>query len=429
MPIIIAVAIAFLLRIIFFDTSYFFWDETIYIMNSQFIARGDAPYVMLYERPLIVSLLIVPFLKSEAALRIFMIILNCLSIPAIYFLALNFSRKVAHISAFLLAVFPFHIMASRWIMTDSISLLFITLTVGFYVYGIRKKFLYAYILGGVFLGISILTKFTNLLLLSILVLLFVFQKPELKKLIYSLFCSLLVFVPYLIFSRLYFGSFFYPIIKATHVIVESQPISISLVLWQILLFFGLLLALSIMGIFIKHKEKKLHYFIFTWFILALLYFLILSQKGIAKMPSVEWEMQRFLFPALIPALILTAIFLETLRLRLFIVILILTILLFIPSYIITSSPMLKFENGLREVSKEIGLYAREHLGNAGFYVATNYPVIAYYSKKKTSNNLSDLKDKKILYNISIEQINEPLGGDVIYHIERGSYRAKIIPLS
>lgn len=415
--------LAILLRILFLDTSYFFWDETIYIMNSEFISTGNAPYVQLYERPLLLSLLVIPFIKSEIMLRLFMIILNSLAVFAIYFLASNFGRKTGIISAFLLAIFPFHIMASRWVMTDSLSFLFITLTISFYVKGIKNKKLGSYVLGGIFLSLSILLKFTNIILLPLLIILFFFFKSSFRKTIYSLFVAFMLFLPYLIFNHVYFGNLFHPIIQATHVVFENLPISPWIILTQIGLFFGFLFLLTFLGI----KKKKLNLFFISWFIFTLSYFILLSQKGICKPEGIEWEIQRFLFPSLAPSLILCSNFLSKLSKKKLYVSLILIVLAFIPAYSIAYTPMIEFENGLREVSKEIGLFIDTNIErDAGIYATNNYPVIAYYSKRKTNNKLEEI-DKEKIYAVDIgkehvQKMNET------YNIKKGVYIARITPL-
>ena len=413
--------LAILLRILFFDTSYFFWDETIYIMNSEFISTGNAPYVQLYERPLLLSLLIIPFIKSEIMLRLSMIILNSLSVFAVYFLASNFGKRTGIISAFLLAIFPFHIMASRWVMTDQLSFLFITLTIAFYIRGIKNKKLGSYVLGGAFLSLSILLKFTNILLFPLLLMLFFFFRPSFKKTAHSLFVAFLLFLPYLIFNHIYFGNFLHPIIQAAHVVFENLPISPLIVFSQIWLFFGFLSILLFLGI----KKKKINIYLIIWFTFTLSYFILLSQKGICKPEGIEWEIQRFLFPSLAPALILSADFLSRLSRKKLYVSFILIIIAFIPSYGISYTPMIEFESGLREVSREAGLFMDTNLEeDAGIYTTSNYPVIAYYSKRKTSNKLEEI-DKKSVYSVIIEkEHNEE--GDEIHSIKKGEYTARII---
>ena len=192
--------LAVLLRIIFFDVSYFIWDETVYMMNSEFIATGTAPYVQLYERPLLLSLMILPFIKSQIMLRLFMILINSSAVFGIYFLGSNFGKKTGLIASFLLAIFPFHIMTSKWVMTDTLSFLFITLTIAFYINGIKKNKLSKYVWGGICLSLSLLLKFTNILLCVLLIVLFIVLKSKIsiRKTLYSLFISFLIFLPYLV---------------------------------------------------------------------------------------------------------------------------------------------------------------------------------------------------------------------------------------
>ncbi|MBD3164464.1 phospholipid carrier-dependent glycosyltransferase [Candidatus Woesearchaeota archaeon] len=420
--------LGFLMRLIFFDTSYFFWDEANYIMNAEFIARGKPPFVQMDERPPLLSLFILPFIGSEFLMRFVMIMLNLIAIPAIYYLALNFNKKTAIVASALVAVFPFHIMAGRWVMTDSLSFLFITLTIAFYLAAAKRNWIKYYLIGGIFLGLSFLLKYTNLLLLPILMALFLVFRADYKLALCSLLVSVIVIIPYLIFNHLYFGSILYPIIRATHVIKTGAPLPITVVFWHIIWFFGPLLLFFLLFIFC-HKIKKLEFFMLCWLVLALFYFILLSQKGIAMPESIEWEIQRFLLPALAPVVLLSSAFLSELCKGKLVLSFFIVLLLFIPSYITAYTPMISFENGLREVSKDVALHIKDNYNNdIGIYCEENYPVIAYYSRKKTSSNIKELENFSEVYHIRIQK-SETTDRNAVYSAKKGLYAAVLTPLS
>ncbi|MEK6967573.1 MAG: glycosyltransferase family 39 protein [Nanoarchaeota archaeon] len=415
--------VALLLRITFFDTSYFFWDETVYIMNSQFIVEGKAPYVQVYDRPILLPLLIAPFYKSEILLRSSMIFLNSLMVFAVYFLGRNFNEKTGLISAFIIAIFPFHIMASRWVMTDSLAALLICMSLALYLSGIKKNSFLLYGLGGLFLGLSILMKFTSVLVIGVLVVLFFLFKLDFKKIVFSFLCALLSVLPFMIFSKQYFGGYFFIIIKAINAVVLYDPINFIVVIFNIFLFFGFIIFFALIN---KSKNRKLNYLMLFWLALGLGYFPLLSQRGIAKPEGIEWEMQRFLFPALVPAVILASSFLSRMERKKAYICFFFILLSFIPMYKIAYIPMIGFENGLREVSKEIGIYASENLETDAQILATkNYPSIAYYSGKKTSNKIEELDKTKKIYVMIIEKNSEKINNNALYYLERNGYRATI----
>jgi len=383
---IIMLVLALFLRLIFLDTSYFFWDETIYLMNAEYLATGTAAYVQLYERPILLPIILIPFYSNEIVVRIVMVLLNTSTLVPIYFLALYFNKKTANIACFLAAILPFHIMTSRWVMTDALSVFFITTTILFYLKGIKESIHTYYYLGGLFFGLSILLRFTNLLLIPILLILFLFYKPKIACITKSFMASVLIIVPFLIFSYQEFGNIFHIIFQATHVIQESDPVTLLFTLSQFVFVFGLIMILALSNI----KNTSLTKFNYIWLLIASLYFIIIVQKGVIKPAGMEWEVGRFLLPAMVPTILLTSNFTANLKKGWRIITLILIILTLIPSFDIAYTKAIDFEDGLRKNSKELGLKLKQNPNIQEIHATVNFAVIAYYSKKPTSNKIEDL---------------------------------------
>ena len=83
--------ISFILRIIFFDTSYFMWDETVYLLNAKSYAGQTVGYEETFLRPPLLSLILSPFARLfqenyEVLAKTFIILLNSLIIIPTYYL-------------------------------------------------------------------------------------------------------------------------------------------------------------------------------------------------------------------------------------------------------------------------------------------------------------------------------------------------------
>ena len=137
------------------------------------------------------------------------------------------NEKIALISATIFLLNPLHISLSHSILTDSLLPTFWCLTVLFLLLAIKKKSLIFYFLSGIFLGLSILLKFTSIQLVFYIVLTFLLISKlkrknflhEMKNLFLLFFATFLVLLPYLIFSQIRFGFFLYTFIQQ-HIVVN-----------------------------------------------------------------------------------------------------------------------------------------------------------------------------------------------------------------
>lgn len=383
--------LAFLIRAFPIDLSYFFWDETVYLLNAEYFASGSAPYTEIITRPPFLSFILSPFTENiEIFSRLILSLLNSLLIPVVYLLGKELNKKIGLMSSFFVAFFPFHIMAGKWIMTDALSALFISLTVLLFWKGLKNnKTIFTY-LGAFFLGISILTKFTNLILFIILLPLIIYFRKNYSKrnILISFFIFIITVLPYLIFNYKLFDSMFYTFERAFHVVRTAEPVSFLFTLFSIYDFFGIIILLFfVLGIYniIKKKELNFQYFLIFWSLFSLIFYIILLQRGVAKPLTIEWEVERFLFPAFIPIIIIASYSIQRFfkKTSYIYIIIIIFILLNIPAYSRAYIPAIEHENGLREVTKELGLYIKENTEEEEIvHCITNCPVLAYYSKRK-----------------------------------------------
>ncbi|MBI2144231.1 glycosyltransferase family 39 protein [Candidatus Woesearchaeota archaeon] len=412
-------------RLLLTDTSYFFWDETIYLMHGRLFAGQAVAYSETFLRPPLLPLAISPFAQLsqgqyELASRLFVAFLNSLVVFPVFFLAKAvFSRKSALIAAAISAFLPVHILNSRWVMTDALGALLAFSSVAAYVLGFQKQNRLLVYCGGVLAGLAVLMKFTNLLLLVLLLPLLLFN---VKKHFAAIATSVLLFaaalLPYLVFNAVSFGSPFYAFGRAFQAVAGPSPVSFGFFIWLLKDSFGVLLAFLAAGIaasafsLLNMQQKRVGS---RGFLLFLLYclsaaltssYLILG-KGVVKPIGMEWEAERFLLlfvlftiPLISHGIVQFISFIQqqlsprlsnavvrACSLAIVIIIAASAIFSLYPQLVRAYAPAISHEGGLRDVTKDIGIYLRSS-NISEFGCIGNCPPVAYYSGKKMSIDFS-----------------------------------------
>ena len=114
------------------------------------------------------------FGMSQLTSRLAALIFGSLSIFAIYLLTKEFfDGKIALISAFLLAIAPFHIKNTMAEM-DAMAMFFVLISMYLFVRATKKDKISAFILSGIFMGLAIYTKVYPLLFIPSLLLYFIY---------------------------------------------------------------------------------------------------------------------------------------------------------------------------------------------------------------------------------------------------------------
>ncbi len=409
---IIVFIIAVIVRLIYIDTSYFFWDETVYLMHGKLFAGQQVGYEQVFVRPpLLPSILLIPSLFEDYALlaRIIVIILNSLIVFPLFYLGKYINQKTAIFSTLLITFLPIHIINSRWIMTDAPGALLGLLTLlSFFKWVKEEKAIFAY-LGAVFMALSILMKFTNLLLFALILPLILLNIKKIKELTISAVFFIITLAPFLLYNLFNYNNPFYIFSRALHVVFTNDSASTNFI-WFIfkdsfgLIFIFLIIAglLLFLHDLIKKKtpiKKKAIDFYFAYcFIFILIYFIYIISKGVAKPPGIEWEVQRFLlllvpFSLLFCGYPLSYISFRNKKIWIFtgLIILIIGLIPLSEQFVRAYTPAIEFENGLRYITKEFGLYLKDtEINNLACY--GNCPPIAYYSNKKIDSyyNKEDL---------------------------------------
>ncbi len=425
---------AFAVRAVFPDTSYFFWDETVYLMHGKLLAGHLAGYSEISMRPPALPLLISPFsgLPSyELASRLLVAFLNSFVVFPVYYLAkFVFNKKTAVLAAVIIALLPVHILNSRWVMTDAPGAMLAFSSVAAYLMGLgegrggRRFLVYA---GGVFAALAVMMKFTNLLLFVLLLPLLLFYiKKRFKDIIISLASGALTLLPYMVFSALRFGGPLSAFSSAFFVVGQHDPVSFGFFLFTLRDSFGLLALFLTLGILLcilislarfftpfpafANLRKSLAfprllpYLLFCWLVALAYYFLIMS-RGVVKPPGIEWEVERFLLlfalfsvPFISCGIVWSAAFASSLfcrygsagRIAAALIVISLTLaaiadhsLLLYPQLKRAYAPAIIYEDGLREATKEAGLFLRNS-SFSEFGCIGNCPPISYYSGKMMS---------------------------------------------
>lgn len=371
---IVIFVLAVFLRLIFLDTSFFFWDSSIYMLHAKLFAGLEVTYQELFQRPILISVLISPFARFaqfELLSVAYLSVLNSLMVFPMYFFGRLFSKKTGLIAAFLIAIIPVHIINSRWVMSDALAALFFIVSLYFFYVGLKNQSLRPFIIAGIFAGLAIATKFTSLLLLLM------FAPFVLRKNAWiSGLAMLITLVPFFAYSYLLFSNPFQVIINAFHVVVTSDPISIPFLIYVFFDTFGLLLVPIVLGFILLRKNKIFLY----WSAISLFYFLFISFRGVVKPAGIEWEVERFLLLFLPFALIAASVFIAKLRLNPAVLLILLLLLIPFWTFERVYTPAVEFEDGLREATKEIAIFAK-YLPQDNFMCYGNCPPIAYYADK------------------------------------------------
>ncbi|MBI3034371.1 glycosyltransferase family 39 protein [Candidatus Woesearchaeota archaeon] len=384
------VAILFLAlasRLIFLDTSYFIWDETIYLMHGQVISGHHAPYNELFSRPPLLPFLISGLSSHEVMTRILVIFINSLIVIPVYFLGRIISERTALISSVIMAVLPVSILHSRYVLTDHLGALLALSSFVCLFYAMKRLNKPLIGFSSILIGLSILMKFTNLILLAAFAPLYlVLFRKNVRLLIFHFVILLITLGPFLIFSLVSFGNPLLPFFKGWEAVAEPLPVGIGFILYTFLDAFGLMLAFALAGLFLLRKK------LFTpglfpasfFFAIILFYYFFIMGKGVAKPQSIEWEAERFML-LLVPFVVAFASHSFSLALKrfgtaFFCIILVISFASLYSQYARAYTPQIEFENGLRNATKEAGLYLKDY-PTQSFACLGNCPPVAYYSGK------------------------------------------------
>jgi 4-amino-4-deoxy-L-arabinose transferase-like glycosyltransferase len=254
------VAAAFLVRIWGISKAHF-WDEMVYLQNAQVICCGKINYSELDFRPPLISLIyagVFLLWHHIYAACIVTAFLNALG-PVFLYLAgrLSVGRLPAAIAALLLAFSPFFVgifpdgFASddtgNSLLTDSPALTLVLLAFWLLLRALDRQSTPRFAWAGLALALSILMRFGTLPIVGLLFFLPLTAKRRWKALISCGIGLLVGLAPYLLWSRLSFGAFFFTLHAGwTHAEESKEPIFFylrnSAVIFTPVVLFGIVMT-------------------------------------------------------------------------------------------------------------------------------------------------------------------------------------------
>jgi 4-amino-4-deoxy-L-arabinose transferase-like glycosyltransferase len=260
--ILLLVAAAFLVRI-WGISKLHFWDEMVYLQDAQVICCGKTNYSELDFRPPLISLifagvfLIWHHIYATCLVTAF---LNALG-PVFLYLAgrLSVGRLPAAISASLLAFSPFFVGVfpvgfvsddtGNSLLTDSPALTLVSLAFWLLLRALHRETVLRFAWAGFVLALSILMRFGSIPSVGVLFLVPLAAKHRWKA--FTACCAGLLagLAPYLLWSRLSFGGFFFTLHEGwTNVDVQEESLFFYLrdssVIFTPVAVFGLIVTAS-----------------------------------------------------------------------------------------------------------------------------------------------------------------------------------------
>lgn len=411
------ITLSLTLRLLFLDNSYIFWDESVYLMNAKTIAGQYAGYQELGIRPPLLTLMITPLTlfkeNFETISKIALATLNSLLVLTTYLIGSNWNKKIGIISAFFVSILPYHVMSSSWVMTDGPAAILMITSIYMYFKGYKQGKPSQIYAGGILLGLAILMKFTSLILIIILLPLFILNHREIKTTIKSLLFAFIVTLPYLAINHISHGNALYGMEKAFNIgntlITQNKNAPISEYFTAFYDLFGwLIIILMLIGIimFIRKEivkeespnKKKENMFWIYCFLLFIPYYVYIFYEGHTEL---WWDIERFMLWFVPIGITFGAYAIvrvheklgKTTRTVFVIALIILAAISFANQYERFSKPSITHEEGLREVTKEMGLSLKNREFD-NLMCLGNCPPIAYYSDKKIKV-VYDIRDYKL----------------------------------
>jgi 4-amino-4-deoxy-L-arabinose transferase-like glycosyltransferase len=296
--------IGFALRI--FLTTCYYWDELSYLQNSEILSGKVNNYNEFDFRPPLISVIISGLYliwHNPLIANLFVSLLASLSIIFIYLLGKEmFNDKVGIIASIILTLSPIHIYFSKTLLVHTTAIFFTLVALFFLKKGENTKKSYLFLLAGIFSAFAILTRFTYLALIPILIInLIIFKsKYDFKKIIFLIIGLAIPLLPYLIWSQITYRNPLYTFQTGQLMANWSSRESWFFYLKVLPLVLSVIGILGIiLWLFFKIKNKKIpkqEIFILSWIIFPFIYLSLMTHKEI-----------RFLLITLIPMIIIASI--------------------------------------------------------------------------------------------------------------------------
>ncbi|QQG38447.1 MAG: glycosyltransferase family 39 protein [Candidatus Woesearchaeota archaeon] len=376
--------VAFLIRL-FPIPQELIWDEAVYLQHTDIISGGSNTYNEFYFRPPILPLILsIGKIFADSLIPSYFIValISALGTIFIYLLGKElFNKQVGVISSIMLALSPFLIQTSHQILTDNTAITISLISLYLFIKAIKTKKNYLFVLAGVFLSVSILTKYTSLILIPTILLFALFNNTKIRNYLSTIIGFLIPMIPFFIFLTLNNINILSPFLTYLNASrAETLPILCNytksfLIVFPIITILGLILLLMPL---IKNKLNKNDLILAIW-ITAFLAF----------MQTIHYREPRYLLVIAPPIFLLSSrgiyfFFKEKLKFKK------ITITLFILLAIISFIPFVPLtecypKEQANQETPIIANYIKINLDkNKILYANHYYPLLAYYTKFNTT---------------------------------------------
>jgi len=400
----ILVVFLFVRLLTLFYLPYRGWDETVYLnlgfdlsknpffyslLNSgwnDYIPSSDTIYGwpnIGFRAPLLPYLLsLLYFLKLDFFIPAVIPLIATLSIFLVYKLGgMLFNKRVGLYSATLFSLIPIHIYASGKIWTDVFVVFFILLTFVSFWKGYENENNRHKVLFGLFLALSLMSRYTTLWIAPIFLLYFIFRDKSLKfindKYLWrAVLTFFLILLPWFIYSIIFysnpFGAFIHGFKAAGYWGGAQSGFYFFINSWRIFSIIGLFFIVSLLMILIKKEYlKKEVYLLLIWIV----FFSIM----VISMPHKE---DRFIMPIIPAVCLISGFYIDKLKKFKYLILGILLIFL-----ILSLFNQFKIEKqNAKDLTVSCFVDGNKYLAssqiNKNSLIITNQdPIVHYYTKK------------------------------------------------
>jgi 4-amino-4-deoxy-L-arabinose transferase-like glycosyltransferase len=405
--------LALLIRVVPLTYSHF-WDETVFLQDAKVISDGRTNYDEFFERPPLLSILYAAGFSLWDNIYVANLVQGLLTTLAVLFAFLYVRRTFGWVAglcaAFLFAFTPYLVETSHELLTDMPAAALMLAAMWLFD-GSRAS---SALLAGVAYALAIETRFTSLFLIVYFLLELAVRPKRLARLVLLGAGATVTLAPYLVWLKWQYGSFFYPFVLARRIVQEwTAPVPASfyfegvrgilpISLWAsvavTVLLLGRLAAargpgareLPAAASHDAHGQVSRQITLLVW-----------GSAFFAYMLSIPHKETRYLLPLAIPAVVLAAVGIARLwqwfgrqATPLRVAGVLLGSVVAVADY---GSPLLRLAGPLADRSVwpevQIAQYLREHSTSADtVYAAHNFPVLAFYSGRRTVSLLPIQED-------------------------------------
>ncbi len=292
-PLSVILTISFLVRIVYLSFDYsLWWDSHVYLsMGKYFFSGGEIGFWEQFRPPLY-PLLLGLFWKIGfnfvLAGKIIDIILSLIAIILVYKISERyFPAQAAGMAALLFGLTPFFIVFTGILLADPLALVLGLIGIWFLMYNHKGLYLF---LGGMFLGLSFLTRFPQGIWFAAASFVLLFSlaswKEKGKQLLSLTGGFFIIIVPYLIINSIVYHNPFLPFASGTWIVTTATWLYGSGLFFYFIEFSFknpiYLFFFVYVYFFITRKlwKEQIHQLIFSIALVTFLYFLTVPRKEV-----------------------------------------------------------------------------------------------------------------------------------------------------